>query len=345
MSKENAATPATRKEKRTAVALRLKEFAELSNRAIARQLGVSHTYVAKIRAELGIVANVDRSDVDWLNHPHLVAHPELLDGASDRTLRALRAPGVLDLMQARGIGARYAQAILRREVNEEREKAAKKLTAADVDLRCDDIMNGLEWIADESVDCVIVDPPYDRTAVKSELYKAIAEVSARVLKPGAALVIMTGHAHLDVFMSQIAEVTEMRYLWMLHYITRRGGGSPRFETLGATSFGKPVLVYLKGSRTWTGKPYSDVIDAAPPDRTAERLHPHQQDLHGMSELVKRFSEPGDTVLDMCVGSGTTGVACVKLRRKFVGIDIDAGHVNVARTRIVEELNSQSSIPI
>ena len=50
-------------------------------------------------------------------------------------------------------------------------------------------------------------------------------------------------------------------------------------------------------------------------------------------LITTFSNEGDTVLDNCMGSGSTGVAAVKLNRKFIGIDTDEKYVTISRERI------------
>jgi len=51
--------------------------------------------------------------------------------------------------------------------------------------------------------------------------------------------------------------------------------------------------------------------------------------------VKRFTEPGQVILDPCCGGGTTAVAAVLLRRRFIGIDIDPGDINITKGRLAE----------
>ena len=51
------------------------------------------------------------------------------------------------------------------------------------------------------------------------------------------------------------------------------------------------------------------------------------------ELIKTFSNEGDLVLDNCMGSGTTGVACKKLNREFIGIEKDKEYFDIAVKRI------------
>jgi site-specific DNA-methyltransferase (adenine-specific) len=56
----------------------------------------------------------------------------------------------------------------------------------------------------------------------------------------------------------------------------------------------------------------------------------------MEYLVKTYTNEGEKVLDFTMGSGTTGVACSNLNRKFIGIEMDENYFNIAKKRIVEE---------
>lgn len=53
----------------------------------------------------------------------------------------------------------------------------------------------------------------------------------------------------------------------------------------------------------------------------------------MEYLVKTYTNEGDTVLDFCMGSGTTGLACKNLNRNFIGIELDENYFNIAKERI------------
>jgi len=65
------------------------------------------------------------------------------------------------------------------------------------------------------------------------------------------------------------------------------------------------------------------------------LHPTQKPVALMEYLIKTYSNSGDLVLDNCMGSGTTGVACVRTNRKFIGIEKDEKYFNLASNRIEE----------
>ena len=70
-------------------------------------------------------------------------------------------------------------------------------------------------------------------------------------------------------------------------------------------------------------------------RDKNRLHPTQKPVELLEYLVKTYSNEGETVLDNCMGSGSTGVACMNTNRKFIGIELDKGYFDIAERRIVD----------
>ena len=76
----------------------------------------------------------------------------------------------------------------------------------------------------------------------------------------------------------------------------------------------------------------------------KRLHPNEKPLSLMKKLVVLCSNEGDVILDPFLGSGTTGVAAVKLGRRFIGIEIDAGYFEIAVKRISEALAQPRLFP-
>ena len=63
------------------------------------------------------------------------------------------------------------------------------------------------------------------------------------------------------------------------------------------------------------------------------LHPTQKPVALLDYLIKTYTNEGETVLDNCMGSGSTGVACKNLNRKFIGIELDENYFNIAKERI------------
>lgn len=69
------------------------------------------------------------------------------------------------------------------------------------------------------------------------------------------------------------------------------------------------------------------------NRDKVKLHPTQKPVALLEYLIKTYTNEGDTVLDNCMGSGSTGVACKNLNRNFIGIELDENYFNIAKDRI------------
>ena len=59
----------------------------------------------------------------------------------------------------------------------------------------------------------------------------------------------------------------------------------------------------------------------------------------MEYLIRTYTNEGETVLDNCMGSGSTGVACINTNRNFIGIELDEGYFKIAQKRITEAQNN------
>lgn len=66
-----------------------------------------------------------------------------------------------------------------------------------------------------------------------------------------------------------------------------------------------------------------------------KLHPTQKPVALLEYLIKTYTKEGETVLDSCMGSGSTGVACVNTNRDFIGIELDDHYFEIAQSRIKE----------
>ena len=82
-----------------------------------------------------------------------------------------------------------------------------------------------------------------------------------------------------------------------------------------------------------GKKYSSNVLEFKKDY--EGLHTTQKPVALFEYLIKTYTNVGDTVLDNCMGSGTTGVACKNLNRNFIGIELDDKYFEIAKRRISE----------
>lgn len=97
----------------------------------------------------------------------------------------------------------------------------------------------------------------------------------------------------------------------------------------------------KSSCTFNKVIDSDVLHAP---LTETRVHPTQKPVKLLEQLIATYSNAGETVLDNCMGSGSTGVACVNTGRKFIGMELDPGYFEVAEKRI-EEAHNQVAVVV
>ena len=82
---------------------------------------------------------------------------------------------------------------------------------------------------------------------------------------------------------------------------------------------------------WEGKQSKSNVLCYVKDK--EKFHPTQKPVALLEDLIKTFSNKGDTVLDLTMGSGSTGVAAKNCGRRFIGIEMNKGFFNIAAERI------------
>jgi ParB family chromosome partitioning protein len=183
------------------------------------------------------------------------------------------------------------------------------------------------------VDAIITDPPYLSEYIP--LYGELAKLAAELLRSHGVLVVMTPHLHLLEVANRMTQY--LRYRWVCVY-HMDGAKANVAEAKVATSW-KPLLVLTRKDAKNLRFVCSDYFSGARgnSDGVEKTLHHWQQSLDGFTEIVQRFTEPGDLVVDPFLGSGTTALACLQLGRRFVGCDIDAGAVAIARRRVLHAL--------
>lgn len=108
-----------------------------------------------------------------------------------------------------------------------------------------------------------------------------------------------------------------------------GGDSLRGDTAKSAGRGSLRTAGAEYVQEFTGYP-RQVLNIGSESKTA---HPTQKPVALMEYLIRTYTHEGETVLDNCMGSGTTGVACINTGRQFVGMERDAGHFATAATRI------------
>lgn len=119
------------------------------------------------------------------------------------------------------------------------------------------------------------------------------------------------------------------------------GATPQFTgDRPATGAESIVIAHRRGRKRWNGGGrHATWAHAVCND--SDRFHTTQKPLALMLELVEQFTDPDDLVLDPFAGSGTTGVACLRLGRRFIGVERDAAYARKARARLDAEVRGLS----
>lgn len=325
----------TQEQKRGLVREQLKETPEKSDRQIAKDLGVHHTTVSTQRARLestNQVANLATSTgSDGKTYPRQVERkPVSVFNPTAREAKSLQNPEVVERIAETNAKPLTAAKQVQREHKAEKKAFSleKKIPDGMCKLICADIKSGLNSIENGSIDYIITDPPYPQEYIP--LYSDLSKIAARVLKPDGSLIVMIGQSYLPEVIQRLSE--HMTYHWCMAYLTP-GGQSPQLFHKRVNTFWKPVLWFKKGD--YNGDYIGDVLKS-PTNDNDKRFHEWGQSLGGMRDIIERFTNPNDLILDPFLGGGTTGVAAVTMGRRFIGADIDLQNVAKSDQRIKEE---------
>jgi site-specific DNA-methyltransferase (adenine-specific) len=90
-----------------------------------------------------------------------------------------------------------------------------------------------------------------------------------------------------------------------------------------------------GARDYSDKHPTSIHTCSNADMAGKKLHPTQKPVALCEYLIRTYTNEGDMVLDNCMGSGTTGVACLNTGRNFIGIEKDLAYFEIARKRNLE----------
>lgn len=238
-----------------------------------------------------------------------------------------------------------------------------------VDLRLGDCLSILPTIPDCSVDLILADLPYGTTSNKWDSiipFNNLWMEYRRVTKPVSAIVLMASQPFTANLL--MSNPTEFKHEWI--WIKNRGSNfantvrEPMKEHESVLVFSKGKWTYNKQMQERTGSggervkygvafksnsenymafegrehailPELRVPSSWQKFNTEVGLHPTQKPLDLMKYLIKTYSNAGDTVLDNCMGSGTTGVAAINLKRNFIGIEKEESYFLSARNRITQ----------
>ena len=170
--------------------------------------------------------------------------------------------------------------------------------------------------------------PFDKVLGASNLqmlrYEWIWEKTAATGHLNAKKMPMKAHENILVFYSELPKYRPQKttgHKPVNSYTKHQDDG----ECYGATKAG------ISGGGATDRYPRS--VLQFPTDKQTCSLHPTQKPLALIEYLVRTYTDEGDTVLDNCMGSGTTGVACKNLKRDFIGIELEDTYFSIATNRI------------
>jgi site-specific DNA-methyltransferase (adenine-specific) len=231
---------------------------------------------------------------------------------------------------------------------------------------CLDPTSGLASLADKSIDVVITDPPYSEHVhsksrrgltvthqpgsnneisarrdlgfehITQDQMEAVADQCARLARRWVLVFCDVESSHL--WAGALSSTGQLEYIRTLAWI--KLGGAPQFTgDRPAVGFEAIVLAHPpRKKKRWNGGGKAGIYSvptAIDRDRSGDdvRIHTTQKPIVLMEQLIRDFSDQGETILDPFSGSGTTGVAALALERRFLGWEKDSACHTQAAGRI------------
>lgn len=209
---------------------------------------------------------------------------------------------------------------------------------------------------DVKIDHIITDPPYNISKSNNfstmrnprkgvdfgewdkefDLYSWI-EPYTSIMKKGGSIIIFCSYRYISHFV----DVLESNGLVIKDVIKwEKTNPMPRNINRRYVQDTEYALWAIKKGEKWVFNKPENISYLRPKFETStvsgkERTkHPTQKSLKLIESLIKIHTSPEDVVLDLFMGSGTTGVACMNLNRKFIGIEIDKEYFNIAKSRVL-----------
>ena len=180
-----------------------------------------------------------------------------------------------------------------------------------------------EEIPDESVDLIFTDPPYSQEYLY--LYKWLARIAARILKPGGSLFALSGGYWLMDVLDLMRPYLDYHWLCCLYHPTVTN--SYRCFPKHLDVYWKPILWFTKGR--YDGPYLADGINTSVPDK---RFHKWGQQERWAFSFLERMPKEW-TILDPLVSGGTVPAVCKMLGRHWLAFEIDPATADTARERV------------
>jgi DNA modification methylase len=222
-----------------------------------------------------------------------------------------------------------------------------------------DCLEVMKSIPDASIDAIITDPPYGTTACKWDSvipFDLMWEQLNRIIKPNGAIVLFGSEPFSSAL--RMSNIKNYKYDWIWEKSNVMGflnaKKRPLKEIENICIFNSKIyypqgLLKNKKSKNRRGKQtevtgkynsinfseFTNYPKTIQKYKNERGLHPTQKPVALIEYLIKTYTNENDMVLDFTMGSGTTGVACKNLNRKFIGIELDKNYFEIAKKRIEE----------
>jgi len=234
----------------------------------------------------------------------------------------------------------------------------------------EDCLEGMKRIPDKSIDMILCDLPYGTTACKWDTiipFEPLWEQYKRIIKDNGAIVLTASQPFTSALIMSNMKMFKYEWIWektqATGHLDAKRKPMKAHENILVFYNKQPIYnfqktqghkrkVSLARHKEKTEKNQAEIYHKAdkftdydtteryprsvlvfPSDKQKCSLHPTQKPVALMEYLIKTYTNEGDTVLDNCMGSGTTGVACKNLNRNFIGIELDETYFQIAKERI------------
>lgn len=230
----------------------------------------------------------------------------------------------------------------------------------------DDCLNAMAQIPEKSVDLIVCDLPYGSTRNKWDSiisFENLWSQYLRVIKENGCIALFCD----GLFMADLMKSNAKMWRYNLIWDKQRGCDFLNANVKPLKSHEEIAIFYRKkptyNKQLWYSSPYkktkngslstnygkrgvafTESLDGARNPlsilsypRDGKRFHPTQKPVALLEWLIKTYSNENELVLDNCMGSGSTGVACRNTNRRFIGIEIEKRYFDVAKERI-EKMN-------
>ena len=226
----------------------------------------------------------------------------------------------------------------------------------------EDCLEGMKRIPDKSIDMILCDLPYVTTRNKWDCVinlNTLWQQYERITKDNSARVVFAQTPFDKVLGASNLKLLKYEWIWE----KESGTGFLNAKKMPLKNH-ENILVFYKKTPTYnpqftSGKPYKckqgSGSDNWNYDKTQggyttlnegkrypksvfkynreKGLHPTQKPVALLEYLIRTYTNEGETVLDNCMGSGTTAVACINTNRNFIGFELDENYYNIATDRI------------